>query len=164
MEAATINGQLERQLRELIAKQELHDLVARLHRALDQLDDEVICDTFAPGFRYGVRVGMTAQEFATHVRKMHRECFGPTGLKLKSTQHAIANEIFEINGDEATGEYLTHFRGVTVDGVLVQMLVRYADRFVRTESRWRIAERDVVVEWGSPELEAFTTQLRSSPE
>jgi len=142
-------------LQDVIDKQQLHDVVMRLHSGIDRLDEELIASSLAPGFRYGIRVGMTPEEFAQNVRRMHTEDFVGTGVRLTATQHSIANELFDVHGDVAYGELYSRFYGVAESGAVLTMILRYVDRYVRTAGGWRLMERDPVVDWASPELEAF---------
>jgi hypothetical protein len=153
---------LDAEFRDVIDKQRLHDLVARLHRGLDRLDDELIVSSLAPGFRYGVRVGMTPQEFADNTRRMHTEDFVGTGLRLQFTQHTIVNELFEVDGDTAYGEIYSRFYGVVEDGSVLTVIQRYVDRYIRTADGWRLHERDPIFEWASPELADYMARMNPS--
>ena len=159
MSKMAARGRLEDALAEFLAKQELHDLVVGLHRGFDRLDDDLIVSSLASPFRYGLRVGLTPLEFAAHVRRMHTVDLEPTGLRLRYTQHALTNERYEIDGDVAYGECYAKFHGVTTDGRLITNVMRYVDRYVRVDGSWRLAERDPLIEWASPEFAPFVAQL-----
>lgn len=143
---------LEEAMAEIVERHRLHDLVVTLHRGFDRLDDDLIVASIVPGCRYGAREWADPEDFAHHVRRMHTEAFGASGLALRYTQHAITNERYELAGDTAHGECYATFRGVTVDNELVSMILRYVDRYVRVDGTWRLAERDPLVEWASPRL------------
>lgn len=78
-----------------------------------------------------------------------------TGLsRYVVTMHLVANHYVELAGDAATGESYcraSHVRPVEggPDGALENyvMNIRYLDRYVRLDEGWRIAERELQVEW-----------------
>jgi hypothetical protein len=146
-------------VQDLVDKQELRDLVARLHRGVDRLDDELIVSCLARGFRYGIRVGMTPEEFARNARRMSSDDYMGTGARLVSGQHTIANQLFEIVGDAAYGETYARFYGFTDDGAVHTMIMRYIDRYTRTAEGWKLIERDPTVDWASPQLEEYAANF-----
>jgi len=95
---------------------------------------------------------MTPQLFADNARSMHTEDFVSTGIRLRGTQHAIANEYYKVAGDRAAGEIYCRFYGFRDDGTMLMLISRYADRYIRTNDGWRIIERDPIIDWASPEL------------
>ncbi len=67
------------------------------------------------------------------------------------TFHLVGNHLYDIQGDEATGEvycsahHLTSGPNGDTDYV---MLIRYQDRYRRDpEGQWLISDRGVVVDW-----------------
>jgi hypothetical protein len=77
-----------------------------------------------------------------------------------STQHAICNELIELDGDTAHREaYFLAFHRLVRDGATVDLLFagRYVDRLERRDGEWRIAHRVVVHDWSriDPVAETF---------
>lgn len=53
--------------------------------------------------------------------------------------HMLGSPRIEIDGDAATGEWTVLVHSKTRSGEAMQVVGRYADRFVRTADGWRIA-------------------------
>jgi uncharacterized protein (TIGR02246 family) len=70
--------------------------------------------------------------------------------RFYKTMHFVGNQTAVIEGDVAQGlvyclaHHISNEDGRQHDTV---MFVRYVDRYVRTESGWRIEERDLNIEW-----------------
>lgn len=66
------------------------------------------------------------------------------------TFHHVGGAVFAREGDAVTGEVhcLAHHYERTSNGpVDLVMMIRYLDRYARSEAGWRIAERQVVIDW-----------------
>lgn len=61
-------------------------------------------------------------------------------------RHNITTSVIEVTGEAATG--CSYYLVVDEHGPSHQG--RYLDRFVRSEGRWLIAERDVTLDWKAP--------------
>jgi hypothetical protein len=67
-----------------------------------------------------------------------------------TTMHLMANHQVDIDGDTATGMvyglslHLTESGGRGVDTLMV---MKYRDRYARTDKGWKIARRDVLRQW-----------------
>lgn len=70
--------------------------------------------------------------------------------RFSATMHRVSNPVFQIEGDRAKGElycvasHLHEPRGVPSK---LDMGIRYEDRYERTDQRWRIAERVLILIW-----------------
>jgi hypothetical protein len=70
--------------------------------------------------------------------------------RYEKTFHLVANQLYDIDGDTATGEVYCvahHVRadhGSRVDHV---MMIRYLDQYRRETDGWRIVTRDLHVDW-----------------
>jgi hypothetical protein len=77
---------------------------------------------------------------------------GPIPLMFSDkTFHFMGNHLFDVNGDQATGEvygqahHLLPVAGARAD---YMMLIRYADSYRRSaDGQWLFASRDVVAHW-----------------
>jgi hypothetical protein len=68
----------------------------------------------------------------------------------EKTQHLVANQLVEIDGDRASGEtYCTAHHIYRVDGAPMNltMFIRYQDRWLREGGRWWFEQRRLFVDW-----------------
>lgn len=63
------------------------------------------------------------------------------------TRHNLTSSLVGLDGDGATGR--TYFQVMTDIGL--DHHGHYADRFVRTDAGWKIAHRQVRIDWQSPD-------------
>jgi 3-phenylpropionate/cinnamic acid dioxygenase small subunit len=71
---------------------------------------------------------------------------------LAASQHLLGNHLVTLGGDQAESTcyfQAQHIRNGLAGGNAYVVAGRYDDRFVRTESGWRIAERRLSVMWTS---------------
>jgi 3-phenylpropionate/cinnamic acid dioxygenase small subunit len=71
---------------------------------------------------------------------------------LTASQHLLGNHLVVVNGDEAESTcyfQAQHFKEGLAGGSLYTVAGRYDDRFVRTNTGWRIANRTLTVMWTS---------------
>lgn len=134
-------------LEELIARQEITDVLHRYCRAVDRRDPDLLRSAYHPDATddHGVYSGPVdgLVEFML-------------GDGLEMIHHAISNIVIERDGDVARVEcYLDAVhRRVDATGSWDEMLkARYLDRFERRDGEWRIASRRVAMEWMSEEME-----------
>ena len=140
------------EIRALLDRHELHQLALRYARAADRRDYEAFADLFTEKGRisvhhrdaYGTEPIHAMEDRATIVRNM-------SGLEAyEKTQHIVANQLVEIEGDHASGEtYCTAHHIYRVDGAPVDltMFIRYQDRWLREGGRWWFEERRLCVDW-----------------
>jgi len=70
--------------------------------------------------------------------------------QFETTQHQLGTHLAEVSGDTARAETyaVCHHRLRRPDGLADRIVgMRYLDALVRTPAGWRIARRDVVVDW-----------------
>lgn len=67
----------------------------------------------------------------------------PRDPRHSFTRHNLTSSLIDLAGDEASGR--TYFQVVTDIGLDHQG--HYADRFVRTADGWRLAHRQVRIDW-----------------
>lgn len=131
-----------RELRELLDKQRIHDVMMRYCRAVDRMDIELLKTCYWPDGTddHGPFKG-TAEEFF--------KVFGGMSDVYDMTQHLICNEYVELKGDRACSEsYFLMPAGIERDGRKVWLLGgRYIDIFERRGGEWRIWQRTVTFDW-----------------
>jgi ketosteroid isomerase-like protein len=130
-----------RPLRNLLAKQEIHEVLMRYCRGIDRRDAELLHDVYHPDATddHGGFAGLAADFVPWAIEALGRD---------ENTSHYIANELVEVDGDVAFSESYFHavHRRAQKDGTRVDLVFqgRYVDRFECREGRWRIADRKVV--------------------
>jgi ketosteroid isomerase-like protein len=139
-----IDATTEAALRTMLDKQEIHEVMMRYCRAVDRMDEELLRSVYHPDAvdNHGLFNGK-ASDFIPW-------CIKQLGEAYTATQHVVANEIIEIRGDIAFCEFyfVAHHR-YERKGETRHMTAggRYVDRFERRNGEWRIAERNVAVDW-----------------
>ena len=123
-------------------------------RCADRIDNEGLAALFAPdgvlricerGNPEPVRMRTGRAEIAEAIKGLSR---------YEVTMHLVGNHYAEIDGDTATAESYCracHIRPVEggPEGARENyvMNIRYLDRYVRLPEGWRIAQRELQVEW-----------------
>jgi hypothetical protein len=155
--------ELERELRALLDKQALSELVIRYARGVDRNDREMVLACFHPDafLHYNTFQG-NAVDFYEQLWASTESGAGgiPRG------QHVVTNALFEVRGDVAYGEsYLESRRAglgttragaesqTTGPGFPIERIGRFIDRFERRDGEWRIASRRVAMEWMPEDME-----------
>jgi len=131
-------------LRMLADKQEIHEVMMRYCRAVDRVDEELLRSVYHPDAidNHGLFNGK-ASDFVPWCIEHLREAY-------TATQHFVGNELIEIDGDRAFCEfYFVAYHRYERKGEPRHMSAggRYVDRWERRNGEWRIAERNVVVDW-----------------
>lgn len=81
---------------------------------------------------------------------------GADGRQTSIMRHLISNAEIELTGD-ATAEgtcYVTTVVRKGDVGPVILSISRYADRYVKADGEWRIARREIFLEFGNAELAA----------
>lgn len=126
----------------------VRDLVDRYADAVDRRDGVALRALFADGgvIRVEPDGGRVEEEWTGEaVPRMLDVLAG-----YDRTFHHVGGCVFEQDGDAITGRShcLAHHYERTASGpVDLVMMVRYHDRFVRTDEGWRILQRRVAPEW-----------------
>jgi len=124
---------------ELIARAEITDVVKRLARGTDRLDEALMASCYHPdGFDDHNSFRGSGVEFARWVCEVLPH--------FVATHHVVADPYIRIEGDVAQVDtYCTaHHVGGDSDMVLG---LRYVDRFERRDGRWLIAKRVCAFDW-----------------
>lgn len=131
------------QIRTLLDKQELHELLARLASAFDRYDIRSLRSLFDADATvdYGFFAGAATKAC---------DLFEESGSVLLRCLHSMSNELFTVDGDHATGQsYVVALVTERAEGGAVDRVVagRYLDRFVRRDGRWLVSYRSFVLDW-----------------
>jgi len=127
------------QLDELIAREEIKDVIKRLARGTDRLDEELMASCYHPdGYDDHNSFRGNGREFAKWVCDVLPH--------FKATHHFIADPYIRLDGDVAQVDTycIAHHIGDNSDLVLA---LRYVDRFERRDGHWLIAKRVCAFDW-----------------
>ncbi|RJG01363.1 nuclear transport factor 2 family protein [Noviherbaspirillum sedimenti] len=154
------------QLQTLLDRQAIEHILTTYPRAIDRLDLDLLKSLYHPDARdsHAVFEG-TAYEFAEHIIEFLRDMF-------TSTMHHVTHSNIEVHGDIAAAEsyydayhllegdfdkvagyfgstYAERCRNEGTIDAGHEFLCggRYIDIFTRCRGEWRIAEREITVEW-----------------
>ena len=129
---------------DLLARQEIADLILRYARGIDRLDFDLVRSCYHPdayddhGSFQGDVDGFVAM----------CEAFLP---RWTATQHFMGNMLIEVDDDVARAETyaVAYHRREEEDGSGKDDVfgIRYVDRFERRADAWKIAHRVVATEW-----------------
>ena len=144
----------EVQLRELADRLEIRALVDEYARFADRIDNEGLAGLFAPdgvlrifdrGNPQPVRERIGRAEISEAIKGLSR---------YEVTMHLVGNHYVVLDGDRAKGETYCracHIRPVEGDATDERenyvMNIRYLDEFVRSPEGWRIAKRELQLEF-----------------
>ena len=128
---------------ELLAKQEITDLVGRYMRGLDRLDRDLLRATFHDDATtdYGFFKG-DPDAFCDMAMAALREHL--------ANHHMIGQVLIDIEGEVAFGEvYFQAFHRIVTDGEERDLFIsgRYVDRYERRDGQWKFAFRSEVNDW-----------------
>lgn len=157
---------IERELRILLDKQSLYEILVRYTRGVDRWDRDLVIGCFHPDatLHYNTYRGSAIA--------FYEALWQPEGSRdnagggIPRGQHVVTNPLFEVDGDVAYGEsYLEARRAGIGDrragaeseptgpGFPIERIGRFIDRFERRDGEWRIADRRVAMEWMPSEIE-----------
>lgn len=147
------------ELRENLDKERIKELIARLARAVDRVDEAGIraCYCRASCDEHGPFVG-TGAEFAARSERQ-----APSNV---SSHHMMGQSLVDLRGDEAYAE--TYFIGHHVHemaGDLVEARIcgRYLDHVVRLDREWKLKFRRVVLDWATSGTAREWSGMREFP-
>jgi uncharacterized protein (TIGR02246 family) len=132
---------------------EIRQLIERYANGADRADGEAVASLFAEDGELVIWLDpQNAQPTST--RKGHADIAEAIGRldEYRATQHVISNSAVDIGGDRATGDTRCtahHVRDQDHGPQDHILFIRYVDEFVRIEGRWRIARRELRVQWVS---------------
>ena len=159
-------GELESELRLLLDKQALGELLIRYARGIDRWDRELVLACFHPdaSVHYNTYEGNAIEFYEALWERTEGHGDGQAGIPRG--QHVVTNALFEVRGDVAYGEsYLEARRSgigsrragaeseATGPGFPIERIGRFIDRCERRNGEWRFVSRRVAMEWMSEEVE-----------
>jgi SnoaL-like domain len=126
-------------IEDLLAKEEIKDVIKRLARGTDRLDEELMASCYHPD---GVDDHNVFRGSGTDFAKWACQVLP----HFQATMHFIADPYVELDGDIAQcNTYCqAHHIGIGSDVVIG---LRYVDRFERRDGRWLIAKRVCAFDW-----------------
>ncbi|MFC3608813.1 nuclear transport factor 2 family protein [Stutzerimonas tarimensis] len=133
---------LQRQLASLQAKQDLHELLANYCTGVDRRDRALLESLWWPEatMDFGLFRGPAAQ---------FCELITADNPAVEMTYHFTSNELFEINGDQATGRaYVIGMSALRGEGEGTQHVAagRYLDHYERRDGVWKFSKRLFVLD------------------
>jgi hypothetical protein len=139
---------MDPELRRLLDKDQIRDVLYTYCRGIDRCDEELVRSVYHPGASddHGTFSG-TAEEFATWVIPVLLRDFA-------GTMHTLGNILIELDGDAAHVEsYFNAYHRVPRPAGDRDLIVggRYVDRFERRANVWKISARTVVLDWSRSE-------------
>ena len=147
-------------IEDVIAKQEIADLVGRYMRGLDRLDRELLRGTFHDDAEtdYGF--------FQGGPDAFVEMAYGALQDHL-ANHHMIGQTNIDVDGDVAFGEiYFQAFHRIVVGGEERDLFIsgRYVDRYEKRDGEWKIAFRSEVNDWArnDPATDDYFTQTPDS--
>jgi ketosteroid isomerase-like protein len=138
-------------LAQLADQIEIRQLAADYARAVDKPDGPEAAALFTPD---GVLRICHRGKTEPVAERVGREAIASAmnGLsRYETTMHVVANQYVDISGDSATGQTYClahHVRDVEGQGAMdYVMAIRYLDEYSRTGEGWKIAVRELQVEF-----------------
>lgn len=130
---------------ELLAREEIHDVLKRLARGTDRLDEELMASCYHP---HGVDDHNAFRGSGTEFARWVVE----TLPFFQATMHFIAAPLIRLDGDTAQVDTycVAHHVSKPDDaGAQTDMILglRYVDRFERLNGKWLIAKRVCAFDW-----------------
>jgi hypothetical protein len=130
------------EIRHLLDRQAIVDCLHRYSRGLDRHDEELLASAFHPDAldHHGDFLG-PPDEFVPWANALHES-------EWTSHTHFLDVNAVEIDGDVAHSECYVLWALRRKDGDAVDLGGgRYIDRLERREGEWRIAARELVIDW-----------------
>lgn len=140
----------------LLAAEEIRDLSIRYALALDKYDMEKLLEPWTEDAVFDA----SAFELGRYVGHLEMRGFFQHNFDVMSDQaHLFANFRIEFEGtDQASGSNYLYEDGHDTDGNQVSVVCLNLDRYIRTESGWRIGER-VISGLVTPQLDTYRASL-----
>lgn len=131
-ELAALRARVQR----LEDREEIHELIARYGRAVDDRDWEALRAQYTPDAIFDSAVGRSVGVDAIIDYYDER-----TSAYVASYHYPHSSEIEFTDDDHATGVVCAHAE-LTIEGDTVMVALRYQDDYRRVDGRWRFHERN----------------------
>lgn len=128
-------------VQELLDRQDIHDCIKRVSRAIDRFDEELFVSS------YHDDAVIDAGAFVETPRKVYEGGAALHEAGQIATLHHLTNHTCEIEGDTAHAETYFLYVGRNRAGGNWLAGGRYADRLERRNGVWKIAFRCTMLEW-----------------
>ena len=159
--ACTPSGSPDAALLEIADRTLLRELMDRYGTVHDSGTPEQYADLFTSDgeIATGGRVLVKGREALMAQAQRDHDRFGDTDANGRWTsimRHLISNAQIDVTGDgtaEGTCYVTTVVRKGDV-GPAILSISRYVDRYVKADGQWRIARREIFLEFGNAELAA----------
>ena len=142
-----MDAKLEARVREMLDKQEIHEVLMRYCRGVDRGEADLVTASYHPD-AVDDRGAMAVVGRDTGAKFTGSKAM--TKTRQAGGQHFTGNVLIELEGDKAYVEsYFISFAATEKDdGEYTRMRgARYLDRFERRGGAWKIAYRVVADEW-----------------
>ena len=124
---------------DLLAREEITDVIKRLARGTDRLDEDLIASCYHhDGFDDHNSFRGSGRDFARWVVEVLPH--------FTTTMHFVAAPLIRLDGDTAQVDTYCVAHHLTTDSDMVLGL-RYVDRFERRDGEWLIARRVCAFDW-----------------
>jgi len=140
---------------------EIMELMDRYGVVHDFGSPEEYADLFAPDGEmaiFGTPVVITGREGLMAQAKRDHEKYvaptGPNGENVSFMRHIITNKVAKLTGENTAegSSYVTTMIHDGDNGPVLLSFARYLDRYVKLGGEWKIARRDIELEFGNKEL------------
>lgn len=135
----------EARLQKLCDESDIREVLTRYCRATDRGDTELLRSVYWPDATDDhVVFSGNAMDYVDYSAPMLEQY-------TKGTMHSISNIWMQIDGDVAVAETYVNAYHLMQAEEKIEVVVggRYLDRFERRNQEWRIAERNVIIDWES---------------
>jgi SnoaL-like domain len=145
------------------ASQELHDLAFRYALGVDTLDAAILASVFT---RDGAVRGFGENPIEFVGADGLSRMIGQVDAAFQKTMHNVFNQTFERAADGTVTGQTTCIASHVLPGddwVLMDMAIRYHNRYAQEESAWKFAERRLEVLWVETRpVQKFNTAMMDS--
>ena len=133
---------------ELMAREQIRDALVRYTRGVDRNDMTLIRSAFHKGAQIQFPKSLHQGDAEGFFEFLRKEL-----VRFQRTRHAITNTLIEFDGPEIA--YVETYLHADHQGTeqhhwktsMIELWARYLDRFEARDGAWKIASREMVVDW-----------------